>query len=1001
MPDKVLTASPEDPEPIVTPKPVLFKQFDPALGKTLLRPSMVIDNGAPRDRTAEEQLQLAPEKANGDRWGASGCHPTSVAMIVEWFRRHPTLGTDLKLPFPPDEKDVPKSGPAYVWKWICDPSGTPGAEYTASAHPPWTPHHRENSGDNAWSVKHGDVGAAPTKITRKGVKLSLSTKAWTKRSADGAADLKARADRKKTLKQMLHKCGPLAINMTYPGHYVLLYGYRGDYLYILDPGAVIAKWAQLHPDWPVDVTETKDKKTGKVTKKETKRPAANYKLVDSATSRMVAQFFSNACDLLIDGEFEFPNIPLKKDKAGNVIARGPIAFLDTLINYEGYYFLGAPTFDEFLTAPAPGGDGAVITPLPPPPAGGTGGNGSTPSPATPASEGQTGGAASSPGTTPGSATPNSSPGAAGSAAPTAGGVFSDLWDILLYPISAASRAAGGILGGGSSNSGTSSNGSAGATPAGPAPRAEQVRASVTVIDDETDKPVAGVEVEIVGIDKGKTDAAGKWASRTFDAGAYNLKARKAGYGPGGSDRASSEGETAQSVNLSSNQALTVRMRNVNLARGFIWVLEERSRRPLSGMGTEIVGIDAGRTNDRGQWISKSFAPNKKWVKTRAPGWGPATGGVVVEGETAQQVDFGKGDKSLVVYMAQSNPLSIPAPSDCKQDVSQLKVSGPAEVDAASFSKSNQPVTFQAAPIPGGVHPLSKWTVYDPSGNAADDNLEPFGSTYDLAPGVVQACIAKRGNEAYGRWNVRFERGDYYHDCPFVLVGPMPDVGIASKGAQETPSQPDLGPVPEGFVADGLNADKITKVNSVDMAHAYADALRQSGAAPSRKTVLLLTAHWHFETGGGKSMHWYNLGNVKYVDANGKVAYTSFRCDEWLNESQVEALIKKTPAEQYEVTDKTRTDKKGNVTTRVFLIPPHPGTRFRAYPNLSAGLASHLKIIRGKKFGKAFDAAVAENIDDFVHQLKLAGYFTDSEEVYKKGVHARYTQLDKLITDLVT
>ncbi|HMJ55489.1 MAG TPA: hypothetical protein VK540_25620 [Polyangiaceae bacterium] len=982
MPDKVLTASPEDPEPIVTPKPVLFMQFDPKWQKVLLRPTMIVENGAARDRTAEEQLQVSAEASNGDRWGASGCHPTSLAMVVEWLRRHPKLGADLKLPFPPDAEEAGRADPRFIWKWLRDSRATPDDPYTATSHPAWTPHHRANAKDTQWSVNHAEVTAAPKSIKRNGVAMAVHTKSWKRRGANEAADLQLRADRKKTLKQMLLKCGPLPINMTYPGHYVLLYGYRGNHLYILDPGKVIEKWAMTHPDWPKVAKEIKDK-SGKVIRTDmVPKPSPNVKLVDSKTSGVVAQFFSNGCDLLIDGEFEFQEIALGKDKAGKV-TRGPMAFLDCIINYEGFDFPKEPPFDEFLTAPAPGSDGAVIKPLPPP---------AVP-PAGPPANGTTDGSA--PGATTGG-TPSSgtSSGSSNGASAPSGGFFSDLWDVLLHTLDAASGAADGIFGSGGP---TTSGGKAGDAPAGATTSPAKVRASVTVIDDDTEKPLAGVEVEIVGIDKGKTDAKGVWASRTFDAATYHLKTRKAGYGPGGSEHATSEGETAQAVGFQANQSLTVRMRNVNLARGFLWVLEEKSRRPLADIGAEIVGIDAGRTDADGKWVSKSFAPNKKWVKTRAPGWGPAAKGAATEGETAQQVDFGKGDKTLVVYMSRSSPLVIPPPAGARKDPSQLKVSGPEEIDATSFAKSGQTVTFKADPTPGGVHPLSEWTAYGASGNAVDTNHEPFGSTYDLASSLVQACVAKRRSDAYGRWTIRFERGSYYDDFPFVLVGPMPDVGAVKEN--ETPSA-DSGPVPEGFVADGYNPDKITKVNAVDMAHAYADALQQSGAAPTRKTVLLLTAHWDFETGGGKAMHWYNLGNVKYVDANGKVAFTRFKCDEWLTQDQIDALEKSAPEDQYEVTEKTRTDKKGVVTTRIFLIPPHPGTRFRAYPNLSVGLAAHLKIIRGKKFGKAFDAAVAENVEDFVHQLKVAGYFTDSEEVYKKGVQARYAKLDKLITDLV-
>lgn len=139
---------------------------------------------------------------------------------------------------------------------------------------------------------------------------------------------------------------------------------------------------------------------------------------------------------------------------------------------------------------------------------------------------------------------------------------------------------------------------------------------------------------------------------------------------------------------------------------------------------------------------------------------------------------------------------------------------------------------------------------------------------------------------------------------------------------------------------------------------------QVGSEPSRASLLVLLAHWDFETGGGGACIAYNLAGIKYTPGCG-TDYASYITQEYIG---------------------------GKPVT---IHPPDPGCRFRAYGSLDEGAADYLKELRGQ-FGFAWPAVVAGDVADFAHRLKLRNYYTAPEATYARGLEARRLVLDARI-----
>lgn len=168
------------------------------------------------------------------------------------------------------------------------------------------------------------------------------------------------------------------------------------------------------------------------------------------------------------------------------------------------------------------------------------------------------------------------------------------------------------------------------------------------------------------------------------------------------------------------------------------------------------------------------------------------------------------------------------------------------------------------------------------------------------------------------------------------------------------------------MTEQLHADQLTPISPGALYTALQDVWSAVvGGSPTRAALLVLLAQVAEET-GWRSCHAWNLGNVKHVPGDGH-DYVQFRCNEIINGKEV------------------------------WFDPPHPATSFRWFATLEDGCVDYLGILH-KHFAPAWPAVLAGDPTAFVHALKVAGYFTADEALYRASVVALDAQLAREIPD---
>lgn len=164
-------------------------------------------------------------------------------------------------------------------------------------------------------------------------------------------------------------------------------------------------------------------------------------------------------------------------------------------------------------------------------------------------------------------------------------------------------------------------------------------------------------------------------------------------------------------------------------------------------------------------------------------------------------------------------------------------------------------------------------------------------------------------------------------------------------------------------------DQLTPVSPGELAVALSLAWRAVvGTEPTRPALLTLMSQWALETGWGKSMHRYNLGNIKSVPGDGR-SWTFFACDEVIG---------------------------GRV---VQFVPKQSGCRFRAYDSLEEGAEDYLRLLM-RRYASAWPAVEAGDPAQFAHRLKLKNYYTASESLYAKNLTSIYRTLDARLPPMI-
>ena len=142
--------------------------------------------------------------------------------------------------------------------------------------------------------------------------------------------------------------------------------------------------------------------------------------------------------------------------------------------------------------------------------------------------------------------------------------------------------------------------------------------------------------------------------------------------------------------------------------------------------------------------------------------------------------------------------------------------------------------------------------------------------------------------------------------------------------------------------------------------------------PSKKTLAILIAQSALETGWWKAgLHCWNFGNTRCnPDKLSEDEYfTMFKCGEII---------------------------KGK---EVFFIPPDPRSVFQAFESDEVGVRHHLRFLSTKNnYRNAWTQAVKQNPDQYIIELKKAGYFTAGLERYKKTFMSVYNTILAKIED---
>lgn len=160
---------------------------------------------------------------------------------------------------------------------------------------------------------------------------------------------------------------------------------------------------------------------------------------------------------------------------------------------------------------------------------------------------------------------------------------------------------------------------------------------------------------------------------------------------------------------------------------------------------------------------------------------------------------------------------------------------------------------------------------------------------------------------------------------------------------------------------------------------------------------LRAAHIILET-GLQHCHCWNVGNVKWTDGYSS-DYTMFRCGEVV--LAADALEQRLEHPDT-VCFKGAPFKRGaRVMQEIILSPPHPWTRFRAFPSLEASLRDLDALLHRPQYAKALKGLVAGDVHTYASGLRIGRYYTADVGSYSVGLKDQFFFVRGTLTALPT
>lgn len=147
-------------------------------------------------------------------------------------------------------------------------------------------------------------------------------------------------------------------------------------------------------------------------------------------------------------------------------------------------------------------------------------------------------------------------------------------------------------------------------------------------------------------------------------------------------------------------------------------------------------------------------------------------------------------------------------------------------------------------------------------------------------------------------------------------------------------------------------------------------------SPKKESLLILLAQWALETGHGKSVWNYNLGNVK-ATSSGAYDYCYFACNEVLPTEDAKRYQDKSPST-------AKITKRGEDKCVVWFYPKHAACCFRAFATIESGVIDYLSLM-SRRFSSAWPFVLKADPVGFCHALKMARYYTADEDEYIRSV----------------